>query len=126
MKCTGLGECLQQDYNGEYSDSECCGPIKCPNYEFCETKCPQWLLYANYGMCINCAVRFGRHEKTGINKECQVCFKEKEMIKICCGCEIINLTPLHTKYFKDDEGYISEQYKESGNCPFCGTESSWI
>ena len=34
--------------------SNCCIPVECKNYKFCNNKKPRWILNCNKGMCEYC------------------------------------------------------------------------
>lgn len=88
--CEGRGECIQQcshrGHNG-YCKSECphnCKLIECHNYRLCGAKHPQRFLDCHNGMCLNCAIMFGRIKFLDKKDECPICLINKDMIEVNC------------------------------------------
>ena len=84
--CPGNGECLKQtEYENHYTIrtyytcSHDCKPIKCPNYLFCNSLCPQWYLYCHKGFCVNCAICYGKLLNTMDNVKCTFCTKKNTL-----------------------------------------------
>jgi len=115
-ECKGDGECLKQKGNS-YLPSNCCHPIECRNYKYCNNKLPKLVLDANNGMCINCAVQMGNHITTDDIRICHICSENKKMIKLNCGHRICN-----DCWFKH-----SSPIKKNFNwqCPFCKENNGW-
>ena len=141
--CKGNGECLRQCYcecfnedTYEYYEtctcghrehegncpSNCCSPVECKNYSFCKIKQPKWVSNCHNGMCMNCAVQFGRHKTTDIIEDCPVCLENKNIIilhcnhKICYECWYM----ITKNGFGDDD---PEEYKPQ--CPLCRNINDW-
>ena len=109
--CNGTGECLIQcececyneetyeynelcvcghrEHNG-YCPSNCCMPIECRNYKYCNTKQPKWVSFCHNGMCMNCAVQMGKHTHTNQVEDCCVCLENKIMIILKCNHKVCN------------------------------------
>jgi len=81
--------CGHRLHNG-YCPSNCCIPIECRNYKYCNIKQPKWVSNCHNGMCINCAVQMGRHKTTDIIDDCPVCLENKIMIILKCNHKICN------------------------------------
>ena len=70
-----------------YCRDECpykCELIPCHNYKLCQKKLPQCQLDINNGMCLDCAVSFGKIKFLDIKDECPICMENKNMIQISC------------------------------------------
>lgn len=90
MSCTGDGICLQQcthrAHNG-YCPSTCrynCKPVECHNFQLCGQKRPQRLLDSHNGMCMDCAINYGKMTTTNEIKECVICMEQKTMVQLSC------------------------------------------
>jgi len=68
--------CGHREHNG-YCPSNCCMPIQCRNYKYCNEKIPKRVLVCHNGMCINCAVQMGKHIYTDEVEDCCVCLENK-------------------------------------------------
>jgi hypothetical protein len=139
-ECNGNGECLFQcececyneeteEYNEEcicghrehngYCPSNCCIPIKCRNYKYCNEKLPFWVLCCNNGMCINCAIQFGKHTFTNKDEECGICLENNKILILKCNHKICNDCWYNiTKY-----DYGTDEHKPL--CPFCRNYNDW-
>ena len=122
MNCSGDGSCLQQTDDG-YEESECihnCQPVKCVNYELCESELPQWLAYKRIQtpICINCDVSFaGPLQFINKTEECCICMDNRDLFvkfqqcthEVCCKC------------FRECCGWSTDedQSERLENCPFC-------
>lgn len=103
--CTGKGECLKQDLDGNFYGGKTfycennCEPIKCPNYILCNNIRSKNLLNSFENVCLNCNMFFGSWRgwnnilKQEINdcKEClvenTVCIlNEKNKNFLCIEC----------------------------------------
>jgi len=128
-KCDG--SCLIQADCGEYeTDGTCkdapeneCKPIRCGNFEICDSKLPQWVMNCtDRSVCKTCDIIFGgklKRKETNSNSivlDCPVCYGDdiKNLFKLpncthfyCAKC-IIKM------FFKDDEGD-----KGADKCPLC-------
>lgn len=151
--CSGNGECLEQCwcecYDEEtdeyyeicscihknhidgYCPSSCCKPIECRNYKYCNDKVPQYILDCNFGMCINCAVKFGRHKFSKELIECPICLEntDNNIIlkcnhKLCndCWCKIININS--DEIDEDVENNLDEDSKNL--CPLCRNINDYL
>ena len=71
-----------------YCQTECphkCKLIECHNFKLCGTKCPQVLLDAHNGMCVDCAISVGKINFSDEKSECPICMETKDMITLCCN-----------------------------------------
>lgn len=63
ITCTGLGECIEQDENGEDQlDPNCphkCQFIECPNFPVCRRKHAAIYLGSHGGYCLPCQLVVG-------------------------------------------------------------------
>lgn len=138
--CNGSGECLRQcececynkktnkynkiclcghrEHNG-YCPTNCCVPIECRNYKFCNKKLPQQILWCHNGMCINCAIQMGKHTITNIIEECCVCLENKIMIILKCNHKICN----DCWYNITNKGF--ETNEQNPLCPLCRNLNDW-
>jgi hypothetical protein len=103
--------CGHRAHNG-YCPSDCCVPVECRNFKYCQTKQPKWVSLCHNGMCINCASQMGKHVYTNTVDECCVCFEHKNMLILKCNHTICN-----------DCWYIIT--KEKHLCPLCRSSSDW-
>ena len=91
--CKGKGECLKEDFDGNfYSSSDCnfnCEPEKCPNYIICKSIKSKNHLESNENVCQPCQMFFGKWR--GWNS-----ILKKEFNK-CSTCEENNLCILNEK-----------------------------
>jgi len=62
--CNGKGECLKQDFNGDFHvNDNCifnCKPEKCPNYIICNSLKSKIHLEFNDNVCHSCNMFFGK------------------------------------------------------------------
>jgi hypothetical protein len=85
-KCSGLGDCLQQQDDGTYSelfkdaDTACehnCKPVSCPNGLVCGNyMLPAWtIIIKGTGVCIDC--HYNYHKKLDFveSTDCPICFE---------------------------------------------------
>ena len=101
--CNGRGSCIQQCFGRShrnhtkliggtreydiYCKKECthnCQLVECHNFRMCGKKYPQQVLDAHNGMCVNCAVTFGKVKFLDEQGDCPICMENKEMIQISC------------------------------------------
>ena len=71
-----------------YCREECshdCQLVECHNFRLCGKKEPQVSLDHDNGMCMNCAVKFGRIKFLDTQDDCPICLETKDMIQISCG-----------------------------------------
>jgi len=139
--CNGNGECLIQcececydketdevlelcvcghrEHNG-YCPSNCCSPIECINYKYCNVKLPKWVTFCNNGKCINCDVKYGKHTISNKVEECCVCFENKILISLKCNHRVCNdcWNNITNNIFKSNEG--------KPLCPLCRNVNDWI
>jgi hypothetical protein len=102
-----------------YCKQDCeynCQLLQCHNFKVCNQKRPQWLLSAHNGMCINCAVHYGKMKFLERQEECPICMEHKDMVEISCE--------RHNVCF-DCWKHLSESGIDIPmKCPFC-RESIW-
>ena len=70
--------------------SNCCIPLECRNYIYCNVKQPKWVALCNNGMCMNCAIQMGKHTYTNQVEDCCVCFEKKVMVILKCNHKLCN------------------------------------
>ena len=109
--CQGRGECFRQcicfcdvepctcaharhqkvsggeEFTSKFCHKVCqhnCKLAPCKNYTLCKQSRPQHLLDCYNGMCLDCAVYYGklRYERRG---DCPVCFEPKDLVESVCG-----------------------------------------
>jgi len=111
--CQGRGECFEQCFcfceanpctcgharhqkisgGEEFTSKFCqsqkpcqhnCKLVPCNNFTMCKQSRPQRLLDCHNGMCLDCALLYGklRFERKG---ECPVCFTDKDLVEVVCG-----------------------------------------
>lgn len=142
IKCLGDGGCLSSCectcYNKlteQYNDicscghrshygccpTNCCTPVKCRNFLFCQRVHPEWVANCRDNLCITCAIKMGKHMLTNLSQDCPVCFEDKQMIVLECTHKICNECWFNicNKYFTD----IS--VAESPSCPLCRNKNGW-
>ena len=133
--CNGNGECLNQcfcecsddcicGHKGHcgYCPSNCCIPVKCRNYKYCNTKQPLWVSNCHNGMCMNCAIQMGNHKYTNKIDKCYICYENKNLLLLKCHHEICNDCWYNiTKYEEEESEEESIKYK----CPFCRNICDW-
>jgi len=138
--CNGNGECLIQCscecYNEETDEynkvcscghrehngncpSDCCIPIECRNYKYCNVKQPKWVSECHNGMCMNCAVQMGKHIFTNQVEDCCVCLENKIMLILKCNHKICN----DCWYNITKEGFGNNEQKPL--CPLCRNLNDW-
>ncbi len=138
--CNGNGECLNQcececyneetdeynevcvcghrEHNG-YCPSNCCVPIECRNYKYCNVKQPKWVSFCHNGMCMNCAVQMGKHTHTNKVEDCCVCLENKIMIILKCNHKVCN----DCWYNITKEGFGNNEHNPL--CPLCRNLNDW-
>lgn len=62
-----------------------CQLVQCHNFKMCNKKRPQWLLFTHGGMCVDCAVNYGKIKFLDVKDDCPICMENKDMIEISCG-----------------------------------------
>lgn len=107
--------CGHRRHNG-LCPSDCCNPIECRNFKFCDTILPEWVTFCHNGMCMNCADQMGKHTMTTIKENCPICYENEIMIKLPCDHLLCN-----DCWFKIT---TSETYKIN-KCPLCRESNSW-
>lgn len=110
--CERLGNCFKQCFCNCYDDEECevpskicsCGHrnhknltecdvyylhtshlVECHNFKMCGQKRPDIILGWYNGMCMDCAISFGKIKFLDEKDDCPICFDNKDMIEISCG-----------------------------------------
>jgi hypothetical protein len=90
-QCTGLGLCLEIEYDSENTEyrpqitcAHHCKPVKCYNYVFCKNKRPLIELLEYNDLCTMCAFLYGKMKQTESVEECVICMEEKKMIELSC------------------------------------------
>jgi len=109
--CEGRGNCITQCSCDCYHDEECeipsencscghrnhvqgyckvdcphnCELVECHNYRMCGKKRPQNILDCHNGMCMDCAVSFGKIKFLDEKDDCPICLVNKDMIQVTCG-----------------------------------------
>jgi len=113
--------CGHREHNG-YCPSNCCNPVECRNYKFCNIKQPKWVSNCHNGMCMNCDIQMGKHKYTNQIEECCVCLENKIMITLKCNHTVCNdcWYKITKKGFGDDE---PEEYNPL--CPLCRNLNDW-
>ena len=106
--------CVHREHNG-YCPSNCCMPIECRNYKYCNEKIPEWVFCHN-GMCMNCAVKMGKHTYTNEVEVCCVCLENKIMLKLKCNHVVCN--DCWYNITKQDDG-------NNPLCPLCRNLNDW-
>lgn len=76
-------------YHNNYC-SNCCIPLKCKNYKYCNEKLPKWTSFYNNDTCINCVDQMEKHTFTHKTEECCVCLENKIMIILKCNHKVCN------------------------------------
>lgn len=84
MQCDGNGYCLSvRNLICAYE----CEHVECPNFYLCNSKCPQFILDFNQGVCNECFVAFGNtvenptpsnpilHRVEASDTECPICLR---------------------------------------------------
>jgi hypothetical protein len=72
-----------------YCPSNCCLPVDCRNYKYCNVKQPKWVSFCHNGMCGKCAVQMGKHTVTTQVEDCCVCL-ENDHAPLCPLCRNVN------------------------------------
>ena len=101
--CKGRGYCIEQCFGRghknhlkeisgrkeyDYCKTIChhnCQLVECHNFRMCGQRRPQWVLDANNGMCIDCAVHYGKIKFLDVKADCPICLEHKDVILISCG-----------------------------------------
>jgi len=127
--CEGDGSCLlrslqhlNQYVNKEYDCPFKCEPRKCPNFEVCDSICPEWILKMNNGVCKNCEILFGLNQETEScsttgtrlvfidNIKCVLCGKYKDRgVKIPLGEDFICFYCFENNFFLQEMNEWSEE-----------------
>lgn len=107
------------DYYNQYCQTECpynCKLIECHNFILCGQKRPQQILDSHNGMCMDCAVMYGKIIFLIDKDDCPICMENKDMIQISCGKHTVCLDCWKT---------MSEtETRYPLKCPMC-RESIW-
>ena len=137
MACDGNGNCLKQcececykeetdeylehcvcghrEHEG-YCPTNCCVPVECRNYKYCNKKLPKWVVLCHNSMDMNCAVQMGPHKYTNILEDCCVCLDNKFMIILNCNHKVCN-----DCWFN----ITKENVKVNKKCPLCRNPNNW-
>lgn len=105
--------CGHREHDG-YCPTNCCNPVECRNYKYCQRIHPKWLSLCHKGLCINCAVQMGKHTYTLEEKDCCVCLESKRMLVLQCNHEVCN----------DCWYNITKNFKKP-LCPLCRHLNDW-
>jgi len=128
--CDGDGICLQQssdDPNVYILDPNCihhCQPVPCPNFQFCGSKNPQWLLDSHGGYCLTCNMSVGRRKiQPSSIGSCPVCFENVQLFdlvqcshKLCKKCYKQFLFPNNDD---KNEDFWENRPAYFDRCPLC-------
>ena len=136
--CNGNGECLIQcncecyneetdeynevctcghrDHNGN-CPSNCCVPVECRNYKYCNVKQPKWVSFCHNGMCMNCAIQMGNHTFTNQVEYCCVCLENKLILILKCNHRVCNDCWYKITEFSNNDSYPL--------CPLCRNINDW-
>lgn len=106
--------CERSEHYG-WCPSNCCVPIECSNYKFCDQKVPQWILETNNGMCSKCYTEFGKVKITDEIDECHICTEYKAMLILKCGHKICNDCWCQIIGIDNNNCYLNNH----GLCPIC-------
>jgi Zinc finger, C3HC4 type (RING finger) len=106
-------KCGHRKHN-EYCPSDCCIPLKCRNYKYCNDMHPKWFLNCHNGMDMNCAMQMGPHVVTTYIRQCYACKMNKQMITLKCEHNICS-----------DCWYNITSNEGKHRCPLCGKENHW-
>jgi hypothetical protein len=111
--------CSHKEHNG-YCPTNCCVPIECRNYKYCNVKLPNLYLLCHNGMCMNCAIQMGPHKYTNEMEDCCVCLENKIILILKCNHKVCNDCWYNiTKEGLDIEEYIPPL------CPLCRNLNNW-
>lgn len=110
--CQGEGSCMTQVTLTRYSNNSCphnCQVVECHNFKMCSQKRPKWVLDCHNGMCMDCAINYGKLKFLTENNDCPICLNKKDSVELTC---------LH-KVCLDCWKKWSEKSQAPVSCPLC-------